>query len=301
MILRWKAGCCLWLVFASMPRLFRCLRPGLVRSGPGLDTEPVGELLPGTEIIALDSTTLPSGVQRVQFDAGQPSGWVSRTVSGRGRLARSIPILHDLGEVDALLAAPGPVSLKEKMKLSLLASGEVAPDVVEQTAEEAAASAELKRLAAQGVQGAAEALAELEIGTRVFMSIDEHQAACAQMRAAGDDNGGYEVSDESEDPLEGFSSSDEDDHGDSDGSSCRHSIHHARASGRQSMRMSMTFTPSRPSGSLLTSSDDEGDTAQSKHEVYLSSDDEVCSLSHPAAACHRSLVEVLSYPPLNVP
>ena len=52
---------------------------------------------------------------------------------------------------------------------------------------------------------------------------------------------------------------------------------------------------------MLTSSDDEGDTAQSKHEVYSSSDDEVCSLSHPAAACHRSLVEVLWYPSLNVP
>jgi hypothetical protein len=264
-----------------MPRLFRCLRLGLVRSGPGLDTEPVGELLPGTEIIALDSTTLPSGVQRVQFDAGQPAGWVSQTVSGRGRLARSIPILHDLGELDVLLAAPGPapLSLKEKMTLSLLASGEVAPEKVEQTAEEAAARAELKRLAVQGVQGAAEALEELEIGTRVFMSIDEHQAACAQARVAGDDDGGYEVSDESEDPLGGFSSSDEDDRGDNDsGSSCRHSMHHARAS---TMRMSMTFTPSRPSGSLLTSSDDEGDAARPKHEAYSSSDDEVCLLHHP--------------------
>lgn len=286
-----------------MPTLFRCLRKGLVRSGPGLDATPVGELLPGAEIIALNRTTLPSGVERVQFDAGEPAGWVSRTVSGRGRVARSIPILQDLGELDVLLAAPGPapLSLKDKMTLSLLASGEVAPEAVEQTAEEAAARAELKRLAAQGVEGAKEALAELEapeLGTRVFMSIDEHKASCAEERVAGDNDGGYEVSDESEDPLGGFDSSDEDGHADHDGrtSSCRHSMHQARASGRQSMRMSMAFTPSRPSGSLLTSSDDEGDTGRLNHEVeadaYSSSDDEVSSLLSPPRAlsweCCRS-------------
>lgn len=125
-----------------MPRLYRCLRLGLVRAGPSLDTEIVGELAVGAEIIALQETTLPSGVARVQFDAGEPAGessgpslrfsfslcaltqalspgWVSRTVSGRGRLARSIPILQDLGELDVLLgAAPrAALSLKEKMTL----------------------------------------------------------------------------------------------------------------------------------------------------------------------------------------
>ena len=259
-----------------MPRLYRCLRLGLVRAGPSLDTEIVGELAVGAEIIALQETTLPSGVSRVQFDAGEPAGesvslppslppsprslcaltqalspgWVSRTVSGRGRLARSIPILQDLGELDVLLgeAPRAALSLKEKMTLrcvvslslcltlwvshslcaplnagSLLASGEVAPEVVESTAE-AAAKAELERLAGQGVQGADEALAELReteraaqretervsaLGTRVYMSIDEHQAICAQDKVAGDDGEGYEVSDESEDPLGGFDSSDE--------------------------------------------------------------------------------------------
>ena len=86
-----------------MPRLYRCLRPCLVRAGPGLDTELVGELAAGVEIIALHSTVLPSGVERLYFDAGAPAGWVSRTVSGRGLLARSIPILQELSEVDALL------------------------------------------------------------------------------------------------------------------------------------------------------------------------------------------------------
>ena len=128
-----------------MPRLYRCLRLGLVRAGPSLDTEIVGELAVGAEIIALQETTLPSGVSRVQFDAGEPAGesvslppslppsprslcaltqalspgWVSRTVSGRGRLARSIPILQDLGELDVLLgeAPRAALSLKEKMTL----------------------------------------------------------------------------------------------------------------------------------------------------------------------------------------
>lgn len=293
-----------------MPRLYRCLRPALVRAGFGLDTEPVGELAVGTEIIALSSTVLPSAVERVQFDAGDPAGWVSRTVSGRGRLARSIPILQDLGELDVLLAGgcsdgaapPAPLSLREKMTLSLLTSGEVAPAVVRNTAE-AAAKAEIERLAAEGVEGADEALAELaahsqrveepEVGTTVYMSVDEHQAACAQQRAAGsgvgdgDGDWGYEVSDESEDPFGGFDSSDEEHSEGNAGrsSSCRHSMHHQRASsGRQSMRMSTAFTPSKPGGSLLTSDDHESHEptphdSQAGHdgaeEVYESSDDEV--------------------------
>ena len=129
-------------------------------------------------------------------------------------------------------------------------------------------------------------------GTTVFMSIDEHQAVCAQQRAAGtgvgdsDDDGGYEVSDESEDPLGGFDSSDEEHVEGTAGrsSSCRHSMHHQRASsGRQSMRMSMAFTPSKPGGSLLTSDDQDTEAtphnSQARHdgaeEVYISSDDEV--------------------------
>lgn len=99
----------------------------------------------------------------------------------------------------------------------------MAPEVVESTAE-AVAKAELERLARQGVQGADEALAELReteraaqrgterasaLGTRVYMSIDEHQAICAQEKAGGHDEEGYAVSDESEDPLGGFDSSDE--------------------------------------------------------------------------------------------
>jgi hypothetical protein len=313
-----------------MPRLYRCLRRGQVRAGATLDTARVGELEAGAEIIALQSCVLPSGVERVQFDAGSPAGWVSRTVSGRGRIARSIPILQDLGELDALLgggAATQPssstLSLKDKMTLSLLASGEVAPAVVEDSAE-AAARSELERLAAQGVVGAEEALAALgseadagmvaaeeeqekELGGTVFMSIDDHQAACAREKETEEEDG-YQVSDEEDDPLGGFDSSGEEDEG-YDGSSCRHSMHQPRASsGRQSMRMSMAFTPSKSGGNLLagsSSSDDEGEGVPDSRaspsaaavpqddEAYVSSSDDEVRTHARAPTCPAAAAIVI--------
>ena len=251
-----------------MPRLYRCVRLAQVRHGPALDSSPCGTLAIGVEIVALDARVDDSsGVERVFFDAGAPVGWVSRTISGKGRIARSIPILQDLGELDALLGAAAEdsrrqtagLSLKERMTLQMLTSGEVAHTAVEETAE-AAARLELKALAARGVAEVEGALAARRAEDRcktgldlaaedeeavVYMSIDDHQ-----VQARSDREEGYQFSDEEHDLLGGFDSSSDDE--DDRQTMC--------SSGTASMRMSMAFTPSRSgSRSLLIDDGDDDD------------------------------------------
>ena len=82
---------------------FVAIKKGKVRAGPELDSELVGELLPGTEIVALEITKFGM-VLRVRF-AG---GWVSMQ-SSKTRDVLLLPMAVPGASVGSLMPAPGCV------------------------------------------------------------------------------------------------------------------------------------------------------------------------------------------------
>ena len=144
-----------------MPRVFRCVRLAHIRAGVELTDPPIGELPVGAEIIALETCVLPNGTERVRFAADH---WVSRTISARGRIARAIPILHELEEVALEL---------DKEELELLAAAAVAP--AEEGQPDAEPRIDIEVASAHDASAAPEEDAEPEEGDPFgFEDVEEH-------------------------------------------------------------------------------------------------------------------------------
>ena len=144
-----------------MPRVFRCVRLAHIRASVELTGPPVGELPVGAEIIALETCVLPNGTERVRFAADH---WVSRTISARGRIARAIPILHELEEVALEL---------DKEELELLAAAAVAP--AEEGQPDAEPRIDIEVASAHDASAAPEEDAEPEEGDPFgFEDVEEH-------------------------------------------------------------------------------------------------------------------------------